>query len=219
MSERTTITIARKMGSGGAYVGQIIARRFGLKYVDREVLTLAAESLGVEEGAVEASRERLTPFWGRLFGALTLGPPDGTYTPPPVRTFTDEELFGRQVEAMRLIARREDCVILGHGGAHVLAPHPRMINFYFHAPLRHRVRRVMELYDVADGERARRLVEESDERRNRYFRQMTGRDWACADNYHLCIDTSLFPLDDLAERLVKFIERRIGAAPGPTGAH
>ncbi len=211
MIERTTITIARKMGSGGAYVGQIIARHFGLRYVDREVLRLAAESLGVEEEAVEASREQLTSFWGRLFGALTLGPPDGTYTPPPVRTFSDEELFGRQVEALRVIARREDCLIMGYGGAHVLAPHPRMINFYFHAPVRCRVKRVMELYRLTDREQARRLIEESDERRNRYFKQMTGRDWACADNYHLCIDTSLFPLDDLAERLVKFIERRIGA--------
>jgi cytidylate kinase len=208
---RTTITIARKMGSGGSFVGQAIARHFGLKYIDREVLRLAAESLGVEEATVEASRERLTSFWGRFFGTLTLGAPDGTYTPPPVRTFTDEELFGKQVEALRVIAREQDCVIMGFGGAHVLAPHPRMINFYFHAPVRCRVRRVMELYDAADEEQARQMIRESDERRNRYFKQMTGRDWACADNYHLAIDTSLFPLPDLAERLIKFVERRIGA--------
>ena len=212
MGGRTTITIARKMGSGGAYVGQHIARHFGLKYVDREVLHLAAESLGVEDEAVEASREHLTSFWGRVFGALTLGPPDGTYTPPPVRTFSDEELFGRQVEAMRRIAGREDCLIMGYGAAHVLKPHARMINFYFHAPLRQRLRRVMELYGVDRG-RAGELIRESDERRTEYFGRMTGRDWTCADNYHLCIDTSLFALDELAERLVKFIEQRIGAQP------
>jgi cytidylate kinase len=211
MDERTTITIARKVGSGGAYVGQIIARHFGLRYVDREVLRLATESLGVEEEVAEASREHLTSFWGRMFGALTFGPPDGTYTPPPVRTFSDEELFGRQVEAMRRIAGREDCLIMGYGGAHVLKRHPRMINFYFHAPLRQRVKRVMKLYGV-EREQAGQMIEESDARRTEYFRQMTGRDWVCADNYHLCIDTSLFPLDELASRLVKFIEQRIGAA-------
>src|SRR5919206_848415 len=90
---RTNVTISRQLGSGGAYVGQVIARRLGLRYVDREVLHLAAQSLNVEDAAVEASSEKLTSFWEKLLGGLTLLPPESPYTPPPVRTFTDEELF------------------------------------------------------------------------------------------------------------------------------
>jgi CMP/dCMP kinase len=209
MAERTTITIARQMGSGGAYVGQRIAKHFKLRYIDREVLRLAAESLGVEEAAVEASRERLTSFWERIFGPLTLLPPEAPYTPPPMRRFTDEELFRKQVAALKLIAAREDCVIIGYGGAHVLPPHQRMVNLYFHAPLKFRLRRLMQLYNLTDVSAAGRMIRESDETRRRYFTQMTGKDWACADNYHLCINTSLFPLDELADRLILFIERKL----------
>src|SRR6478672_12572484 len=114
MSSRTTITIARQMGCGGAYIGQIIARKLGLRYVDREVLHLAAKSLGVAEEAVTASRERLTSFWSRWFSGLTVLPPECAYTPPPLRSFTDEELFHTQVKALKLIAGREDCVIVGY---------------------------------------------------------------------------------------------------------
>jgi cytidylate kinase len=213
MKARTTVTIARRMGSGGSYVGQGIARRLGLRYIDREVLHLAAESLGVDAAALEPNRERVASFWEKLFGGLTFGPPETTYAPPPLRTCTDRELFERQVEILREIAAREDCVIVGYGGAFVLPRHARMVNFYFHAPLKFRVRRIMEIYQIADRERAMQLVADSDEMRQRYFKQMIGRDWACADNYHVCVDTSMLPLPELVDRLVNFIGRRLGAEP------
>jgi cytidylate kinase len=210
MRERTTVTIARRMGSGGTYVGRVIADRLGLRYVDREVLRLAADRLGVEEYAVEQNRERVAGFWERFFGSLSFGPPEGTYAPPPVGAYSDKELFECQTGILHEMSAREDCLIVGYGGAYVLPRHARMVNIFFHAPLAFRVRRVAEIYDVAEQE-ARRMVEDSDRLRARYFREMTGRDWACADNYHLCVDTSMSPLPDLAERLVSFVERRLGA--------
>jgi CMP/dCMP kinase len=213
MKTRTTITIARQMGSGGAYVGRIIASRLGLKYVDREVLRLAAQSLGVEESILEGNKERVSSLWERIFGCLSFGPPETRYVPPPVRNFTDEEQFEKQVEALRLIARQENCVIIGWGGAYVIPHHPRMVNLYFHAPLRFRIRRVMELYDITDKHEAGRMIEESDARRKKYFAEMTDKDWACADNYHLSIDTSIYPLPELADKLINFIERKFGDRP------
>ena len=211
MAERKTVTIARRMGSGGTYIGRRIAEQLGLRYVDREVLQLAAERLGVECSALEPNRERVAGFWERFLGSLSFGPPEGTYTPPPVPGYTDRALFECQTGILRELAARDDCVIVGYGAAYVLPRHARMVNVYFHAPLGYRVRRVMEIYKVEDREQARRTVEESDRLRTRYFREMTGRDWSCADNYHLCVDTSMSPLPELAERLVRFVERRLGA--------
>jgi cytidylate kinase len=176
MSQRTTITIARQMGCGGAYIGQVIASRLGLRYVDREVLYLAAQSLGVEATAVEASTEKLTSFWEKLFGGLTVLPPESSYTPPPLRTFTDEELFQRQVESLKFIAAREDCVIVGYGAAFVLPHHGRTVNLYFHAPLKFRMRRLMEIYHLERIHEAGQMIEESDEMRKRYFARMTDMD-------------------------------------------
>jgi cytidylate kinase len=209
MESRTTVTIARRMGSGGAYVGRVIAERLGLRYVDREVLRRAAETLGVEEATLERTRERVSTFWERFFGSLSFGPPEGTYAPPPM-TYDDRALFECQTAILREIAAREDCCIVGYGGAYVLPRHARMVNFFFHAPVRFRVRRVAEIYKLEEA-RAREMIEESDRLRARYFKEMTGRDWACADNYHVCVDTSMRPLADLAEGLANFVERRLGA--------
>lgn len=211
MSELMTVTIARRMGSGGTYIGRFIAERLGLRYMDREVLQLAAERLGVECETLESNRERIAGFWERFFGSLSFGPPEGTYAPPPVPAYSDRALFECQTDILRELAARENCVIVGYGAAYVLPRHARMVNFFFHAPLAFRVRRVMEIYKLDDKEEARRMVEESDRLRARYFREMTGRDWAYADNYHLCVDTSMSPLPELAERLVLFVERRLRA--------
>jgi cytidylate kinase len=198
------------MGSGGSYVGHVIAERLGLRYVDREVLHRAAETLGVEAEALEANREHVASFWERFLGSLSFGPPEGPYAPPPVR-YNDKALFECQTGILREIAARENCLIVGYGAAYVLPRHARMVNFFFHAPMRFRVRRVMELYKLDEEERAREMVEESDRVRARYFKEMTGRDWACADNYHVAVDTSMRPLPELAEGLANFVERRLCA--------
>jgi cytidylate kinase len=210
MESRTTVTIARRMGSGGSYVGRVIAERLGLRYVDREVLHRAAETLGVEEETLEASRERVSTFWERFFGSLSFGPPEGTYAPPPL-LHDNKAIFECQAGILKEIAAREDCCIVGYGAAYVLPRHARMVNFFFHAPLRFRVRRVAEIYKLDDEERAREMVEASDRLRARYFKEMTGHDWACADNYHVAVDTSMRPLAELAEGLASFVERRLRA--------
>ena len=212
MESRATVTIARRMGSGGTYIGRVIAERLGLRYVDREVLQVASERLGVECEALESNRERVAGFWERFLGSLSFGPPEGTYAPPPVPGYSDRVLFECQTDILREIAARDNCLIVGYGAAYVLPRHARMVNIFFHAPMPYRVRRVMEIYGIDDREQARRTVEESDRLRGRYFREMTGRDWSCADNYHLCVDTSMSPLPELAERLVNFVERRLLAA-------
>src|SRR5260370_37626570 len=110
---KTTITISRQMGTGGSYIGQLIAQRLGLKYVDREVLHLAAEEFGCDEETVAAQAERVTSFWERILGGLSLGAPDSRYNPPPVRKLTDREPFEKQKEILKRIAAQHDCVVGG----------------------------------------------------------------------------------------------------------
>jgi CMP/dCMP kinase len=205
---RLTVTIARQMGSGGSYIGRLIADRLNLRYVDREVLHGAAEALGLEAAEVAAREERISPFLPKLFGVLGFGQPDGPYTPPPLTEVSDKQLFNKQTEIMKRIADEGDCVIIGRGGVHVLRRHPGMVNVLCIAPLRFRIERAMRLYNIADKETACATIKESDQMRKRCFTKMTGYDWTCADNYHLCIDTSLMPLPEIADMIIAIIKQK-----------
>ena len=73
--------------------------------------------------------------------------------------------------------------------------------------MKFRVQRIRELY-ADTPERARTMLDESDEMRERYFKAMTGCEWTCAVDYDLAIDTSLLPLDEIAEVIIDILRRR-----------
>jgi hypothetical protein len=176
--------------------------------VDREVLHLAAQEFGCDEEQVASRAERVSSFWERILGGLTFGGPDSHYSPPPLRNFSDEQLFETQTEILRRIAAKHNVVVIGWGAVYVLPRHKRMLNIFCHAPRSFRIKRLQEVYKDLEMESARSLIKESDEMREKYFAEMTAHDWTCAHNYHLSIDTSLMPLDDLAQLLIGIIKTR-----------
>jgi len=94
----------------------------------------------------------------------------------------------------------------------MLPRHRGMFTAFCHAPKSFRVKRLMNIYKDLTEEKARALITESDRTREIYFNEMTGHDWTCAKNYNLSIDTSLQPLDDIADLLIKLSEKQRKAA-------
>ncbi|HXI61387.1 MAG TPA: cytidylate kinase-like family protein [Pyrinomonadaceae bacterium] len=209
---KTTITISRQMGAGGSYIGQLIAKRLGLKYIDREVLHLAAQEFGCDEETIAARSERVTSFWERVLGGLSFGVPEAKYNPPPLGNFSDRELFEKQTQILKRIASHEDCVVVGWAGVFMLPRHRGMFTVFCHAPKSFRVKRIRSIYQDLTEEKARSLIIESDRTREIYFNEMTSHDWTCARNYNLSIDTSLQPLEDIADLIVALSQKQRGAA-------
>ena len=56
MTEKSpiVITISRQMGSGGAYIGQQLAKKLRILYLDREIVSQAAKQLSVLEEDLES---------------------------------------------------------------------------------------------------------------------------------------------------------------------
>lgn len=210
---RTTITISRQMGAGGSYIGQIIARKLGLKYIDREVLHLAAQEFGCDEETVAARSERVTSFWERVLGGLSFGAPEAPYSPPPLGNFSDRELFEKQTQILKRIAGHNDCVVVGWAGVFMLPRHRGAFSVFCHAPRSFRCKRLMSIYQDMSEEKARELISESDRTREIYFHEMTNHDWTCAKNYNLSIDTSIMPLEEIAELIIRVSKRNLPEAP------
>ena len=208
---KTTITISRQMGSGGSYIGQTIAKRLGLKYVDREVLHMAAQEFGCDEETIAARSERVSSFWARVLGGLSFGAPDSPYNPPPLGNFSDRELFEKQTQILKRLATQEDCVVVGWAGVFLLPRHRGMFSVFCHAPKSFRVKRIMNIYQGLTEEKARTLIAESDRTREIYFNEMTDHDWTCAKNYNLSIDTSRQPLEEIADLIINLSQRQIDA--------
>ncbi len=204
------LTISRQLASGGAYIGQAVARKFGLKYVDRELLHRAAEILGVQEQDVENVEEQITGFWSQLARGVFVGPPDAPFVAPPRPDVHEDEVFEVETRLIREIAARDDAVIVGRGAPHVLRDHPGVIRVFVHAPEAWRVPEVQRAYGL-DEAAARGLIRDSDRRRARFVQSLIGRSWTDACLYDITVDTSIVGIDVAAEFIGRVVEARLKA--------
>ena len=190
MADKIAITISRQFCCCGATIGHMVASKMCFYYADREVLHLAAESLGVPVEEISWRDERLASTWDRITELFTFGLPDATYTAPPFRTVTDEHLFGLEGKIIKELAERKDCVVVGRGGLHVLRGHPGAVHVFLHAPVEYRIKLAIDAYHAKTEEQAEILIQESDRARQTYLARMAKYDWMCSANYHLTMELS-----------------------------
>ena len=107
------ITISRQLGSGGAYLGQQLASRLSITYLDREILFHAAQELKISEADLHSRDERVTPRWQAWIEAMSHG-----YTQayvPPMTDFlpTDQALFDAESKVIIRMSQAHSAVIVG----------------------------------------------------------------------------------------------------------
>jgi cytidylate kinase len=208
---KITITLGRQLGCGGSHLGSVLAENLGFRCLDREIVGQTAKQYGIDEAELAAREERVSSFWQRMLTGFTIATPEVPYMEPPLQILSDQEIFANETVVMRSISEREDCVIVGRAAGYILPPRPGLINIFLHAPVKFRVRRLCELHDIESREKANEMLIESDAMRKRFIQQMTGRDWSNADNYHLSVDTSSLPMDEIALMLTDFTKRKIAS--------
>lgn len=210
MASKTVITISRQLGSGGSEVGQIVAARMNLNYVDREVFRQAAETLGRDEVDLSYRQDRTSSFWEKLVALLCASSPDVPFAPPPPLPIPDDQLFQIQSRVVRTIAEQEDCVIVGQGAAHILCGQRGALHVHLHAPEEFRITRVMDIYSITNREQARSMIQTADRERKAFVATISGKDWMNARDYHLCLDSSILSLQDIAELIISVVSKKYG---------
>jgi cytidylate kinase len=209
MSEKRTmvVTISRQMASGGAYIGHLLARKLGYKYVEREILHIAAKELGVDISELSKLDERHGSFVENLMKSFVFGTPEAAYVPPSRRPVYDQELFETESKIITAIANRHNAVIVGRGGYFVLRGVPNVVNVFIHAPMDFRVKRLQQFHEISK-EQAREEIENSDRMREKFLRTMTDTERYDARNYHLCIDAEAAGFEAAVRLTIELVEKK-----------
>lgn len=201
------INIGRQLGSGGRVIGRLLADSMGARYLDRELLTLAADRSGLAPEIFERTDEHkgfLHTLAGSLFPAF--GAHAGYYD----QSVNDDTLFRLQSEAIRRAAQEGPCIFIGRCADYVLRDMPRTVNVFVVADRRDRIARLCQMNGIDEAEAARR-IDRGDQRRAEYYNFYTQQRWGAASTYDLCINTSLFGLERTAEIIRQFTEEKLAA--------
>jgi cytidylate kinase len=176
--ENFCITIGREYGSGGRLIGQQVAKELNIAFYDRELIVLAARESGFAEEFVQKMEQKRTiSFINNLY--MT------GYELP-----ASEKIFLAQSKAIQKVAEESPCVIVGRCADYVLRDKPNCFRVFIHAPIEERIKRIREEYGE-DQSNLEDYIRKQDKKRASYYNYYTHKKWGRAQNYHLCIDSSI----------------------------
>lgn len=202
-NEDLAITISHLIGSGGAYVGEKLADRLGIPFLDREIIQSVAQQLNILESEVERREERLTTFWDN-FNRSMIGLSPIIIAEFPQLAPSDSELFKTECETIQKIASKSSAIFLGRCGWDILKNHPNHVSILLTANHSDRVKRLCTLYELTEQD-ARKLIKTNDQERDAYNKKFTQKNWVDARYYDLCVNTSSTGWDGAVEIAEKCI--------------
>jgi len=197
----TVITISRQYGSCGRAIGKILADQLDVPFYDKAEL----KKVTLESGLGDSMEEALgwqhagSLLYSLATSAYSFGYYDASRDSP-----ISQKAYLVAFEAVKKVARKGPCVIVGRCADYVLEGVADRISIFIHAPMARRVETVVQRLHVG-REEAEAKIREIDRLRRNYYNYYTTKDWGDVDSYHLSVDSSVFGTDSTASLLKKFV--------------
>jgi len=197
------ITISRGYGSGGKTIGKMLANELNIPYYDNEILTIASEASGVNEGLFAQNDEKLKGI-SLLKTILSKGHFNNGDTEITKNFTSPENIFKYQAKVIKELAEKESFVIIGRAADYILKDYDNVISVNIQAPFETCVKAVMKQSKVDDKE-AQRIICKIDRERAEYYEYHTGNSWNDELNYDLSLNTARISWEKCVELIKEYV--------------
>ena len=202
-STTSIITIGRSYGSSGRQIGQEVAKYFGIKCYDKELLEHAANDSGICKEVFENHDEKPTSsfLYSLVMDTYSYGYSSSGFTGMPM----NHKVFLAQFEAIKKLAGEGPCVMVGRCADYALAEDKNCFSIFIHASLDTRIQRISAKYAKTPKD-ARDLILKTDKSRSSYYNYYTNKKWGAAEGYSLSIDSGRFGVEGTVRAIVEAIK-------------
>jgi cytidylate kinase len=187
LKQKVIITISREFGSGGRYVGRMIADKLGIKFYDKDLVTLVSKEAGLSEEFIEEHEQKRE--WGSSLNS--------TYN-------TDDKLFEAESRVIKEIAQKESCVIIGRCADYILKDEKNILKVFIYSNKEDKVNRAVKYYDI-DEKTASKEIEKVNKNRAKHYKYYTNQVWGNNENYDLTMNSDLLGVDKTAEVISQIV--------------
>ena len=195
------ITIGRQYGSGGHELGEKLAKRLGIPFYDRALLSAAAEHTGLTRDMIESLDEQPTNSFLYSLSVGTFG--FSGDLPLPL----NNQVFLAMTQAIREIAQQGSCVIVGRCAEYVLSDNEALLRVFVHADKESRVKRIMDKCGVDERE-ARARMSKIDKKRASYHDFYCDEKWGATTSYDLSVNSAVLGIDGAVDMIAQYVENR-----------
>ena len=182
------ITISREFGSGGKYIGILVAKKLGIPCYDRDIIEKIAE----ESGFVNDFIKRVTEYAPSksIFAYSFVGRGASGES-------IEDKIFAIQEKVIKELADKGPCVIVGRSADYILRNYDTL-DVFIYAPNADKVKRTMRFKGVSERE-ARKLVKDTDKKRSINYKYYTGKTWGERENYTVMLNSTDLGIEKTAD--------------------
>lgn len=179
------ITISREYGSGGRFVGRLVAEKLGLPFYDKELISLSAKESGLSEEYVKMTDEKKK---------------SASYT-----NNNDDRLFIAEQKVIEKLAK-SSCVIVGRCADYILKDNKDAIKIFLYSDSKSKEKRAIKYYGL-NSKTALRKIDKINKERSKHYKFYTNREWKDFSNYDLSFNVDKYGVEKTAENIINIIEK------------
>jgi cytidylate kinase len=201
--DKFVITINRQFGTGGHVIGEQLAKRLNVRFVDKEILSSAAKLLEIDKNVAEKLSNKKPSWWDDFvnFCSTTSNNISIENKYDQIEP-TTRQLFYAQAKIIKEIAEMESCVIIGRCAFDILKNMPNTLKVFLHSPDDIRIKRITDIRNIPK-EKAKDTIKEIDTVRESYTKAYTNKYWWDARNYDFTIDVSKIGIEKTVDKIIE----------------
>lgn len=194
LDKQIVITLSREYGSGGRYIGKLIADKLGIKLYDKEFVVKLAEETGLSEEYIEDNEQKRSPL-----EILNNGYYAGLNN--------SDDLFIKESELIEEVANNESCVIIGRCADFILKDKENVLKVFVTSSMEDKISRVTTYYGL-DKEKAKKEISRINKLRANHYKYYTENDWKDPSNYDICINSDAIGVENAANLICEMVAEK-----------
>ena len=189
------ITIAREYGSGGRYIGKLVANKLEMKLYDKNFITKVAAETGLSEEYIKENEQKR-----KILAGLN----NGYY----VGLNNSDELFIKETEIIKQIAEKESCVIIGRCADFILKDKENVLKVFVYSDMENKIKRATQFYGL-NKEKAEKEIKSINKLRANHYKYYTEREWNNHENYDICINSDEIGVEKAADLICDMVKQKV----------
>ena len=194
-NQKIIITISREYGSGGRYIGKLVAEKLGIKLYDNEFVLKMAEDTGLSAKYIEDNEQKrnaLDSFNNGYYYGLN----------------NSDELFIKESELIKEIANKESCVIIGRCADFILKDRDNVLKIFVSSSMDDKIKRATSFYGL-NKSKAEKEINRINKLRANHYKYYTEKEWNNPSNYDICINSDTIGIENAVELIYNIATKEL----------
>lgn len=175
------ITIDREYGSGGRYVGQLLAKSLQVPCYDKEIIRLAAKKSGYKEAFIAQNEEVKNLYYEQ-----------------------DNAIFIAESKVIKEVAKNP-CIIIGRCADYILKNQKNVINILLYSDEKNKEKRIKKYYHVKNPLAEMKKI---DNKRAKHYKYYTGEEWHKINRYDLALNVDSLGIEKTVSYIENWLKEK-----------